>query len=453
MTAMPGTIENPQEMGDALVQHLLETETGHLGPGSLLIVREGEAAVFARAGQAWATFGPGQHTLTADLLPGLEEMGGAFDAEVYFVNTSARAVKWGTQGPIPLGDPAETVRGFGEATIQITDARQFVAEMVIGHGAVQLDEIQDRWRDVVHQALVEILAGLEGPASGLGQRLAEVAAGVQARLQPQLEGLGIRLEAFSIGNLIAADDPAAAHTATAHTATAHTATAHTATAHTATAHTATAHTATAHRATAQAYGQTGGPLSFLLNRPGALPPEAVARMMQAQNVKQALQELGLTVVDETTGSGMRYGISAASLIVQDGRLLLVHHREPEQYDFWTPPGGSLQGAESIFDCARRETREETGLSVELDRILYIQEFVEPGYHFCKFFILARSFHGTLTLADRQPDEDFLQEARFFPPEELAGLTVHPEILKDRFWQDREAECPPTRYLGLERIEE
>ena len=98
--------------------------------------------------------------------------------------------------------------------------------------------------------------------------------------------------------------------------------------------------------------------------------------------------------------------------------------------------------------ARRETFEETGLSVELDRIIYVQEFVQPDYHFCKFFILCRAFSGTLTLAHRLPQEDFLVEARFFTREELAGLTIHPEILQGQFWPDLAADFPMTHYLGL-----
>ena len=68
---------------------------------------------------------------------------------------------------------------------------------------------------------------------------------------------------------------------------------------------------------------------------------------------------------------MRYGISAAALVVRDEQVLLVTHRETGRYDFWLPPGGSLEGSESIFECARRETLEETGLNVELEHILYI----------------------------------------------------------------------------------
>lgn len=148
---------------------------------------------------------------------------------------------------------------------------------------------------------------------------------------------------------------------------------------------------------------------------------------------------------------MRYGISAAALIVEDEQVLLVRHREAGRYDFWVPPGGSLEGEETIFDCARRETLEETGLSVDLGRIVYVQEFVEPGYHFCKFFILCTSYSGEITLANRGREESFLVDARFFSRHELPGLTVYPEILQGQFWDDLPAGFPLTRYLGLEKI--
>ena len=149
---------------------------------------------------------------------------------------------------------------------------------------------------------------------------------------------------------------------------------------------------------------------------------------------------------------MRYGISAAALIVQRKRLLLVNHRKIGQYDFWVPPGGKLQGSESIFDCARRETMEETGLSVELDRIIYIVEYAEPDYHFCKFFIRCRQVRRKLSpLLTGNKEETFLADARFFSKADMKGLDVRPTVLKDWFWDDLEAGFPETRYLGLEKI--
>ena len=43
----------------------------------------------------------------------------------------------------------------------------------------------------------------------------------------------------------------------------------------------------------------------------------------------------------------------------------------------------IEGDESLEECARRETLEETGLSVEIGDIVYVRDFLEPGYHHCR----------------------------------------------------------------------
>ena len=62
---------------------------------------------------------------------------------------------------------------------------------------------------------------------------------------------------------------------------------------------------------------------------------------------------------------MRYGISAAGIVVEDDKVIMVHHVELG-CDFWTLPGGSLGATESVFDCAKRELAEETSLAVDLE---------------------------------------------------------------------------------------
>jgi 8-oxo-dGTP pyrophosphatase MutT (NUDIX family) len=149
---------------------------------------------------------------------------------------------------------------------------------------------------------------------------------------------------------------------------------------------------------------------------------------------------------------MRYGISAGGIVIRDDRLLLVHHRGVEQgaFDFWVGPGGRLEGSESIFDCAQREAFEETGLRVDPLRIVYIEEFVEPDYHFCKFWILCRELGGSLTLDNENPAEHQVVEARFLAYPEMQGLRVYPEVFKDGLWEDARQGFPATRYLGLQR---
>lgn len=151
-------------------------------------------------------------------------------------------------------------------------------------------------------------------------------------------------------------------------------------------------------------------------------------------------------------NAMRFGISAGVILLNEqDQVLLVHHQKKDTFDFWVPPGGRLEGIESIYDCARREVLEETGLQVELGQILYIQEFWEPDYHFVKFFISGNVVGGSLTTQNIDTDEHFLVDARFFSQHELQNLTVFPEILKTQFWQDRKNGNLSTRYLGLERL--
>jgi len=61
-----------------------------------------------------------------------------------------------------------------------------------------------------------------------------------------------------------------------------------------------------------------------------------------------------------------------------GRLLMLHRKSP---DIWEFPGGQLEWGESPEAAAVRETKEETGLNVKIDRLLCTTSstFVKPEY--------------------------------------------------------------------------
>jgi 8-oxo-dGTP pyrophosphatase MutT (NUDIX family) len=152
---------------------------------------------------------------------------------------------------------------------------------------------------------------------------------------------------------------------------------------------------------------------------------------------------------------MRNRIRAAALIHNDNRLLLVRHVHPVTcFDWWVPPGGGLEpGDRSIFHCAAREVLEETGLTVELSRVVYLGEYLdrENQAHNIELFLLATAFQGGLTIRGIQgngPDEHFIQDVRWIGRDELQSLVVFPTILKDVFWADLESGFPETRYLGV-----
>lgn len=54
--------------------------------------------------------------------------------------------------------------------------------------------------------------------------------------------------------------------------------------------------------------------------------------------------------------------AVAVFVVRDGRVLLAHHKK---LDMWLPVGGHVELNEDPEQAALRETREESGLDVEL----------------------------------------------------------------------------------------
>jgi len=63
----------------------------------------------------------------------------------------------------------------------------------------------------------------------------------------------------------------------------------------------------------------------------------------------------------------------AQVVLVDGDcVLLARHRRPER-DYWVLPGGSIEPGETADGAAVREIREETGLDVEIARLLFVDE--------------------------------------------------------------------------------
>ena len=117
-------------------------------------------------------------------------------------------------------------------------------------------------------------------------------------------------------------------------------------------------------------------------------------------------------------------VPAASAVVVDdeGRILLHRRRDNEK---WALPGGVMELGESLSDCVRREVREETGLEVEVERIVGI--YSDPKHVFSyddgevrqEFSICfaCRRISGDLDVSDES------YEVRYFAPDAVTELPM------------------------------
>jgi 8-oxo-dGTP diphosphatase len=149
---------------------------------------------------------------------------------------------------------------------------------------------------------------------------------------------------------------------------------------------------------------------------------------------------------------MNHRISAGALIVHDDRILLVRHQKPSEYDFWVAPGGGVIGTETLAEAAQREVREETGLEVVLDKLVYVEEFHSPDTRHCKFWFCASVAVGDISTASREAKAEFIVEAAWLTQAALKDLQLFPEVLRARFWRDREQGFNSLRHLGQRAME-
>lgn len=150
---------------------------------------------------------------------------------------------------------------------------------------------------------------------------------------------------------------------------------------------------------------------------------------------------------------MNHRISAGAIVIEQGRILLVRHRKEGSYDFWVAPGGGVIDTEDIFQAAKREVKEETGLEVAPLRPIYLEEFHQPTIRHIKTWILCELTGGALSIEADEAIREHIVEARFFTEDELRNepRDVFPEILRHRVWTDMKAGFPRFEYLGLRQI--
>jgi ADP-ribose pyrophosphatase YjhB (NUDIX family) len=123
-----------------------------------------------------------------------------------------------------------------------------------------------------------------------------------------------------------------------------------------------------------------------------------------------------------TAHVIRVGTRAV-IFNEDNEILVEHNLRPE-INYYYLPGGGVWFHEKIEDCLVREVKEETGLEVKAERLLWVRDFLEgfPDLHGIELFFLA-----TITGGKFQPVHDSASHAEnsFMDPEKLERIRFYP----------------------------
>lgn len=68
-------------------------------------------------------------------------------------------------------------------------------------------------------------------------------------------------------------------------------------------------------------------------------------------------------------------VGVGVVIWRGDRVLLVRRANPPRQGEWSLPGGAQELGETVFEAARREVREETGLEVEITGLITVVDAI------------------------------------------------------------------------------
>jgi len=112
-------------------------------------------------------------------------------------------------------------------------------------------------------------------------------------------------------------------------------------------------------------------------------------------------------------------------VVRESRVLLIRRAQEPNKGFWSFPGGRVELGETIFEAVQREVFEETGCTVEPEKVFHVYDWItrddsgEVKFHYVVNYVRCSYRSGEARAASDA------SEARWVAEPDIADLTMHP----------------------------
>jgi 8-oxo-dGTP diphosphatase len=121
-----------------------------------------------------------------------------------------------------------------------------------------------------------------------------------------------------------------------------------------------------------------------------LPP-----VSEAPDFKETILALSGAAMKIGPAGGKRPGVGIGVIVLREGRVLLGRRRNAHGEGSWSCPGGHLEFGETVEECAKRETGEETGMEIRQVRHAAFTNdlFENHGKQYITLFVTAEWTSG------------------------------------------------------------
>ncbi len=204
-------IEWKDDSTDTIVHKYFINKRDFITKGSMLVVRDSQAAIFADKGKMADVFLPGTYKLDTSNVPLLTTLmswkygfESPFKSDVYYVNTKQFTNrKWGTMNPIMIRDKdfgPVRVRGYGSYAFRVSDPYVFMQQLSGTNSSFETADIDDWLRSTIVTGITDTIAESKIPVLDMAANLMELGEVVKKALTPDLDKIGIELTKFNFEN-------------------------------------------------------------------------------------------------------------------------------------------------------------------------------------------------------------------------------------------------------------
>lgn len=180
---------------------------------SMLVVREGQKAIFIKEGKLCDVFGPGSYRLddikNIPVLTALYNWKYAWETpytgDLYFVSTRQFIDnKWGTSNPVMMKDKdfgMVRVRGYGVYSFAIGVPTYAMNELFGSTGGLTIRDVDDYFKKIIVSVLTNSIAESGVSALELAAHYDDIAQIALAKMQGDFGKMGIEIKGLYIENL------------------------------------------------------------------------------------------------------------------------------------------------------------------------------------------------------------------------------------------------------------
>lgn len=123
-----------------------------------------------------------------------------------------------------------------------------------------------------------------------------------------------------------------------------------------------------------------------------------------------------------------FNIRVTGILIEDEELLLVKQKVSDKRN-WSLPGGKLEQGETIEQGIIREMKEETGLDVEIIRLLYLCDVSASNNTLLHISFLLKRVAGNIELPTNEFESNPIYDVEFIPISDLLDYGFSEKFLK------------------------